>query len=437
MVFMPPRTGKSELVSRRLPAYIFGLNPDASIMATSYGSDLASRMNRDTQAIISSPLYAELFPDTTLWGKNVRTTAYGAYLRNNDIFEIVNHKGVYKCAGIGGGITGMGFQYGIIDDPIKDQKEAESVAFRENLWDWYTTTFYTRREKDARILITLTRWQEDDLAGRLLKTAQDNPKADQWEVISFPMIAEEGNPDDPRKPGEPLWPWKFPLEELETAKIGMGSYKWVALMQQRPTNPTGNILNRNWWKFYKDSPANFDIMIQSWDCTFKGTDGTDYVVGQVWGKKKASRYLLDQVRARMNFPATLQAIKALSAKWPDAIGKYVEDKANGPAAIDTLRSEVPGLIPVNPKGGKVVRVHAVSPYIEAGNVYLPENAPWIHDFIEECAAFPSSKYDDQVDAMSQALMSMPDDLISEWLPPEESTFGSPSFTITDMRRMHA
>lgn len=398
-------------------------------MATSYGADLASRMNRDVQRIIDSPYYHELFPKTTIWGKNIRTVASGTYLRNSDIFEIVGHNGVYKCAGIGGGITGMGFTHGIIDDPIKDRKEAESKAFRENLWDWYTSTFYTRREKDARILITLTRWNEDDLAGRLLKLAQDDPKADQWTVISFPMIAEEGNPIDPRNPGDPLWPEKFPPNELEAVKTVMGSYEWVALMQQRPTNPTGNILNRNWWKFYKDLPE-MDIIIQSWDCTFKDSDGTDFVVGQVWGKKKARRYLLDQVRARMNFPATVQAIKSLSAKWPASIGKYIEDKANGPAAISTLEAEIPGLIPVNPKGGKVVRVHAVSPYIEAGNVFLPDPsiAPWIHDFIEECSSFPGGKYDDQVDAMSQALTAFPEDLISEWQPQDEDlVYSSPAY----------
>jgi predicted phage terminase large subunit-like protein len=370
MVFMPPRSGKSELVSRRLPAYIFGLNPDASVMATSYGADLASRMNRDVQRIIDSPKYAEIFPATTLWGKNIRTVSQGTYLRNSDLFEIVDHQGVYKCSGVGGGITGLGFQYGIIDDPIKDRKEAESKAFREALWDWYASTFYTRREKDARILITLTRWNEDDLAGRLLKLAQDDPKADQWEVISFPMIAEGNNKIDPRAIGEPLWPAKFSLQDLEAVKTVMGSYEWAALMQQRPSNPVGNILNRNWWKFYKVMPTDYQQLIQSWDCTFKDTDGTDYVVGQVWAKRGADRYLVDQVRARMDFPATIQAVRSLSAKWPGAVKKLIEDKANGPAVISTLKREISGLIPVNPEGGKTVRVHAVSPYIEAGNVFL-------------------------------------------------------------------
>jgi predicted phage terminase large subunit-like protein len=365
-------------------------------------------MNRDVQRIIDSPKYADVFPNTTLWGKNIRTVSQGTYLRNSDLFEIVDHRGVYKCSGVGGGITGMGFTHGIIDDPIKDRKEAESKAFREALWDWYASTFYTRREKDARILITLTRWNEDDLAGRLLKLAAEDPKADQWEVISFPMIAEEHKVNDPRLPGAPLWPDKFPLSELEAVKTVMGSYEWNALMQQHPSTPGGNIINRGWWQFYKIAPTDCEQLIQSWDCTFKDSDGTDYVVGQVWGRKGANRYLLDQVRARMDFPATIQAVRTLSAKWPFAHKKLVEDKANGSAVISTLKKEIPGLMPVNPLGGKVVRAQAVCPYIEAGNVYLPDPsiAPWIHDFIEECAAFPSSKFDDQVDSMTQALSDM-------------------------------
>src|SRR6478609_7190335 len=168
MVFMPPRHGKSESCSRNLPAYILGCNPDAHIIACSYGSDLASTLNRDVQSIIDSPAYKELFPDTTLYGANVRTVSGNTYLRNSDVFEVVNHKGKYLSAGVGGAITGQGFHYGIIDDPIKNQEEADSVTYREKLWRWYSSTFSTRQEKNACILLIVTRWHEDDLAGRLL-----------------------------------------------------------------------------------------------------------------------------------------------------------------------------------------------------------------------------------------------------------------------------
>jgi predicted phage terminase large subunit-like protein len=143
--------------------------------------------------------------------------------------------------------------------------------------------------------------------------------------------------------------------------------------------------------------------VQSWDCAFKDTDGSDYVVGQVWGFKGADKYLLDQDRRRLSFSATVQAIRALSAKWPKASAKLVEDRANGSAVIDTLRHEVSGLIAVDPEGGKEARAHAVSPFVEAHNVYLPQRASWVDGFVEECAAFPHGAHDDQVDAMSQAL----------------------------------
>ena len=135
-----------------------------------------------------------------------------------------------------------------------------------------------------------------------------------------------------------------------------------------------------------------------------GNSESDYVVGEVWGKLGADRYLLDLVRDRMDFVQTIKTIRLLSNKWPQAMAKVIEDKANGPAAIATLKHEIPGIIPFMPEGDKISRLKAVSPQIEAGNVYLPINAYWVHDFIEEVTAFPNAANDDQVDAMSQALL---------------------------------
>ena len=406
MVFMPPRNGKSELGSRRFPAYVLGRDPNAQIISTSYSADLSSRMNRDVQRIIDTEEYMRVFPETGLNQSNVRTVAKGNYLRNSDIFEIVGHSGVYKSAGIGGGITGMGLTYGIIDDPIKNRKDAESKTIRESVWDWYTSTFYTRLEKDARILIIMTRWHEDDLAGRLLKLAAEDPEADQWKVISYPAIAE--NPlieGDPREEGEALWPEKYSVKDLKKIKAAVGTYEWSALFQQKPSPTAGNILNRGWWKYYKGLPNKFDDMIQSWDCAFKDSQDSDFVVGQVWGRVGANKYLLDQVRGKMDLPSTIQAVRSLSAKWPNARAKLIEDKANGPAVIQMLKNEISGLIPVNPDGGKVVRATAASPEVEAGNIYLPDPsiAAWVHDFVEEAAAFPNGLNDDQVDCFSQAI----------------------------------
>lgn len=419
IVSMPPRHGKSELVSRRLPAFIYGLNPDAQIIACSYGADLASRMNRDVQRIMEGEAYRRLFPGTRLGGENVRTTAEGAVLKNSDIFEIVGHRGVYRCAGTGGGITGMGADFIIIDDPIKDGEQAMSPTYREKVWEWYQSTLYSRLEtqnggEDGGILVTMTRWHEDDLVGRLLAQAKADPDADQWEVLELPAICElEGScAIDPRKTGEALWEEKYPLPKLERLRRAIGPQWWNSLYQQRPSAMEGGIIKRSWIKFYRKSelPETFQEELQSWDCTFKETKSSDFVVGQVWGRKGANKYLLDQVRDRMDFTKTIAALLSMSARHPRTYTKLVEDKANGPAVIATLKNSVSGLVAVEPEGSKEARLSAVAVEFEAGNVLLPhpDEAPWVRDFIEELVNFPNAAHDDQADACSQALWRLRD-----------------------------
>ncbi len=415
IILEPPRNGKSELVSRRLPAFALGVDPDDQIIATSYGDELASKNNREIQRIIDSEKYRKLFPSTTLSGSYSESPQSGTWLRNAKEFEIVGKRGYYKSSGIGGAITGRGGKLLIIDDPTKNREEADSATHREMLWDWYTSTFYTRKEGRARILITVTRWHEDDLVGRLLKRAEEDPNADQWTVISFPAIrGDEENEFDPRKKGEPLWPEKYSLQELLTMKSNMGSRDWSALMQQTPIVEGGNIVKREWWKYYKTRPAKFDEIIQSWDMSFDKTKNSSYVVGTVWGRVGASKYLLDLVREQMGFTATVQSLKNISNKWPTAVRKLVEKKANGAAVIDSLKSKVPGLIAIEPKSSKESRAHAVSPEIEAGNVYLPESAPWLHDYLNEWSQFPNSTDNDQVDSTTQALLYFRNSGVGTW-----------------------
>lgn len=411
MVFAPPRHGKSEIVSRRLPAFIHGINPNARIIATSYSGSLASAMSRDVQRIIDSPRYHELFPDTTLIGSEY-TPIKSRYTRTNQQYEVVGYEGTYYSAGVGGAITGFGGDYLIVDDPVKNRAEAESKTFRDKVFDWFTSTLYTRLEKDGCILITLTRWHEDDLAGRLLKLAEEDPNADQWHVISYPAIYNENarykDPTDPREHGEALWPEKFNIQTLNTIKSTIGSYEWNALYDQNPSPPEGSIIKRDWIQYYRFAPSKFDEVIQSWDFAFDDKSGSSYVVGQVWGRVGADKYLLDQVRDRMNFPQSIQALRNLSAKHPRAKAKLIEEKANGPAIISTMKREISGLIPVQPDGTKVERLYAVSPQFEAGNVYIPDPsiAPWVNDYVEELVSFPNSAHDDQVDTTTQALINL-------------------------------
>lgn len=409
MLTMPPRHGKSEIVSRRFPAWALGKNPDLSIIAASYSADLASRMNRDVQRIIESDTYQAVFPDTKLYGKNIRSVASGSYLRNSDIFEVVGHSGVYRSAGVGGGITGMGADIAIIDDPFKDRMSADSPTIRQNIWEWYTSTLYTRLAPGGGIIVMNTRWSEDDLSGRLL-AAQAKGEGDVWRVINFPAIAEEDEAH--RKKGEALHPERYPLEQLLKIKAAIGTRDWEALYQQHPTPEGGAVFLSEWLQrtwLPKDLPENFDSMVQSWDMTFKDGDASDFVVGQLWGRKGADFYLLDQMRGRWSFTQSVEMVRAMQARARRYAQRtcrvLIEDKANGPAIIDMLKHEISGIIPIEPDGSKLARAHAVTALFEAGNVLLPDVsiAPWVNEFRLELTRFPNAAHDDQVDSASMAI----------------------------------
>lgn len=408
MIFTAPRHGKSELVSRKLPAYIFGRNPDTSVISASYSADLASRMNRDVQRIIDSEKYIELFPNSRLFGKNIRSVANGSFLRNSDIFEIVGHKGVYRSAGVGGGITGMGGEYIIIDDPVKNRDEANSSTYREKLWDWYTSTLYTRLEKDACILVTLTRWHEDDLAGRLLEKMKE-PDGEQWTIINLPAICEDPPaPYDIRKPGEALWPGKYNEQALANIRATVGTYDWSALYQQRPQPAEGAIFKREWFNHTYKALPHQNMIIQSWDLPFVKSEGSAKCACIIMGRAGGQIYIIDVINDKMDFAENVAAFRRITLKHPKARAKVVENKANGPAIVSLLAKEIPGIVPFEPKGSKEERAISITPYFEAGNILLPEEAPWLSDFVEQFVGFPSGKFKDMVDATVQGIQYLMD-----------------------------
>lgn len=244
-----------------------------------------------------------------------------------------------------------------------------------------------------------TRWHQDDLAGRLQQHDADAG----WRVLNIPAQCEDPATDPlGRELGEFMVSARGrSREQWEQRKATAGSRTWNALYQGRPAPAEGGLIKRDWWQRYTIPPER-GTLLQSWDLAFKDAKTSDYVVGQVWMHDGANAYLLDQVRGRWGFTETVQQIEAMSARWPAAHLKLIEDKANGPAVIDSLRGRLAGIVPVNPQGGKEARAAAVSPFIEAGNVLLPER-PFAAELIEECAAFPNATHDDQVDAMTQAL----------------------------------
>ncbi len=201
MVFMPPQHGKSELTSRRLPAFLLGINPKLKIVGCSYSSDLATSFNRDVQRIIDHEDYTLVFPETRLNSKNVKTSSQGSYLRNADLFETVGHRGFYKSVGVGGSLTGTAVDIAIIDDPVKDAVEAQSLTDQQRKWEWYTDVLLTRLHNDSQQLITMTRWNQNDLCGKILKHMPEG-----WEICHLEAIKQNVNhKKDPRKYGEALW----------------------------------------------------------------------------------------------------------------------------------------------------------------------------------------------------------------------------------------
>lgn len=397
LVKAPPQHGKSEIISRKLPAYLIGRFPNWHLSAASYSSTLADSMSLSVRRNIAHRRHQNLFPSPTIKRKYAKDT--------NREFTSPNGDGGYIGDGIGGGFTGFPSDIFIIDDPIKNAEEALSPTTKEGQWNWYQSTCKTRMSANSGQIIMQTSWAQDDLIGRVEALHRGDARLT---ILSFPAINEPGDVGyNPELPLGALIPELHPLTQLMEFKKELSAYWWAAIYQQSPQALGGNVFKDIGIKYYllKDLPEHFDKMCASWDCTFKDTDGTDFVVGQVWGKKGANTYLLAQIRARMSFTKTIENVLELHTNWPRARAILIEDKANGPAVIDTLKKHVPGILPIEPDGSKLARAHAVTSYWEAGNVWLPhpDLYPWVKDLISEITRFPAAPNDDQVDAMTQAL----------------------------------
>lgn len=390
MILAPPRHAKSWLSSRFFPGWYLGTHPDHRVILASYESDIASRWGRFVRDDLSEHGQA-------LFGVKLAQDSLSA-----GRWDLEGTGGGMVALGAGGALTGRGGNVIILDDCLKNSEEAHSETQRQKLLEWYRSVLFTRLEPGGAIIATGTRWHESDLLGSIL--AESARGDDAWDVVCLRAIAEE---DDQlgRQPGEALWPARFDLEALESIRRQVGSYVWSALYQQSPIPATGGIIQRSWFKRWSKAtlPPRFDYQLQSWDLAFRDSAASDFVVGQVWGCVGADRYLLDQVRQRMDFPRTIQAIKAMTGKWPQAYRKLVEAKANGDALLQSLQHEMYGLIPITPTANKETRVFAITSQLESGNVYIPEDAPWVDGFIDECCGFPNTKNDDSVDSMTQAL----------------------------------
>jgi predicted phage terminase large subunit-like protein len=416
LVSMPPQEGKSSRVTKMGSLWALTRDPQTRIGIASYAQSLAEGFGREIRNTITTNNGDE---DTLDLGLRIAQD-YGSARR----WQLDGHRGGVVCVGIGSGLTGRPLDALVIDDPFADAEQAGSAYYRDRVWDWWQSVGAPRLAPGAPAIVILTRWHEDDLAGRLV-AAEDGHR---WRVINIPALADhdpEKGHGDPlgREPGEWLQSARGrTTAEWEQIRIQAGSRVFAALYQGRPSPDAGNVWKRHWWRRYHEplwsqhpgTPGAYlvrdcDEMILSWDMAFKDTKGSDFVAGQVWARRGADVYLLDQVHKRLGFTGTVTAFTALAARWPQASRKLVESAANGVAVIDSLKSKIPGIVPVKPRESKYARASAVAPFIEAGNVFLPSPDIALFDaeaLVEESAGFPNAAHDDQVDATSQALAEM-------------------------------
>jgi predicted phage terminase large subunit-like protein len=412
LINIPPRYGKTLLASVVFPAWLWLTAPGTRFLTASYGIDLATRDSLRMRRLVESDWYQ------TQWTGRVRLVddqATKARFENR-------HGGARVSVSVGGPATGEGGDIVILDDPLKID-HAHSAVHRQGVVDWFDHTLSTRlnHPHTGAIIVVGQRLHEDDLFGHLIRRGG-------WTHLCLPAEYDPDHPyrcaDDPRTtPGEPLWPQQWSPHALAELKTHLGGYATAGMLQQLPAPSSGGIFQRSCWQWYPPgAPPRFDRILQSWDLAFTDTPTADFVVGQVWGLCGADRYLLHQTRDRLDFTATLAAIRA-QTRWVDhhhpghhAHAIVIERAANGAAVANVLQHEIAGLRAVAVEGDKVNRAHAVTPQIEAGNVYLPgapntegtnydrtRTSRWVQDLVDEAAAFPNAAHDDQVDALTQAL----------------------------------
>jgi len=402
IITMPPRHGKSELISHWTPIWFLKRWPYKHIILASYQAGFAAEWGGVVRnAIIEheARLEIQLAGDT----------------RSKSEWRIKGYGGGMLASGVMGPITGHGGDLLIIDDPIKSQKEALSLVYRESIKQWYRSTFRTRAQPNASIILLMTRWHEDDLAGYLVSESQkpesDLPR-DPWEVINLPALAEPGDPLG-RPEGEALWPEMYPRQSLLQVREAIGPYWYSAEYQGYPRPEGGSIIKEAWFQYYSDQEnplvnesIKVERCIQIWDTAFELDDASSRSACMTWVKAGQFFYVIDVWAKRVEFPDLIQAAKMKYAQWkPTHI--YIEHKASGHSLVQQLRRDTSlPIIPVKAEQDKASRLNAVSGIVEAGRVKLPAQAPWLSDFLYEICSFPAAKTDDIADCFAHGLMQM-------------------------------
>jgi len=424
VINLPPRIGKSSLCAVLFPAWILARNPSETMLFSSYSATLAIRDSVKCRSLVESDWYQQRFPHVAIREDSNLKTAW-----------LTTAKGGRQTTSVGGTVTGMGGSFLISDDPL-NASSAESTAEREKVNTWYAETWSNRIAGDptqAVSIVVMQRLHANDVSQLCIDRMG-------YEKLILPMeyegdkyVTSIGWSDPRTEQGELLWPNRWDANVIAKQKKKSGEYAWAGQYQQRPAPRGGGVVKQSWLRFWFDPSIGYPSPVQAYtnegevvdcvqtelvlgrytpttlsvDAAFKGKDSSDYTVCQVWSKMNNGFFLLDQVRKKLDFVDALKEILVLRDRW-NPLPTLIEDKANGSAIISALKGEMVGVLPVNPQGGKLSRLSAISPLIEGGDVWLPhpEQFPWVNDLIQELCMFPNAPHDDTVDAMSQALTHM-------------------------------
>jgi len=410
-VSMAPRFGKSQMISIYYPAWYLGKHPDHKLIVASHTSDLAVDMARKIRNLMQSAEYRSIFPGVAI-AADAKAAGKWNTTKGGEVFAV----------GVGGALAGRGAHLVVVDDPLSEQDiKAGNTANLDTVYEWFRAGLRTRLMPGGKIAVLHTRWHQRDLIGRLIKDSTMNVDGDQYEVFEFPAILEVPNPkSDPKHPEysaeEPLitlkslWPAQWSLESLLRTKASMPAWQWNAQYQQQPTAQEAAIIKKSdimWWP--KDSLPLVDFIVQSYDTALTTKERSDYSVCQTWGVWKNednvdSVILINSVRVKCEFPELKKMAFAQIKEWePDSV--IVEAKASGQPLIDELRRSGVFVQDFSPGKGqdKIARVNAISDMFASRQVWFPETR-WATEVVDELLAFPAGEHDDQVDALTLALM---------------------------------
>ncbi len=392
IIMVPPRHGKSTLATILFPAWYLGKHPDKEIITVSYSSELATDFGEKTRDMLKSPQYQAIF-----------NTKIKADSESKQKWK-TSDQGSYTSVGLGGAITGRGADLLIIDDPIKNSEEALSEVYREKIWNYYTSTLYTRLEKNAAVILILTRWHQDDLAGRLIEQMQGD--GEQWDIIRFPAIADED--DKHRKIGEALWKEKYDLQVLENIKRTIGVYDWASLYQQTPVTAENQEFKKEYFKYYEPTdiigkPMNVYAMV---DLAISQKTSADNTSIQVIGKPLGSPYIyhLDEYTGRFDPLQVIDILFSLKVKYGSELTRVGIEGVQYQKALQYFIEEEQrkrgiyfSIEELKASGDKESRIRGLVPMYKAGVIF---HRHIDQELENELLMFPVGKRDDRIDALA-------------------------------------